>query len=276
MGHGTGKLFRIDENGHYNFDKPNTKSQVDCEPVKSWYLPGETYASKFGVIASSYEECRAISVALYLILDRRILQIFGIKDPTEQYKIIQVAWLSKIYLGLKALQMYNPTSRQWLQAHSRGCFVILNVLMRAGENFVKVTETENGTNLLLTMDDSQIQTVGQKAMKKFLIRMQIYKSTADIEAASKMYERYSAVSNSGRFPFLKWREIVVKYKSPRIIHIQHNTAVKDEQVDILSYEPTVEGLVKSWIDRYPNTELDDLLLDMVEENKKYFPLAFSK
>lgn len=63
-------------------------------------------------------------------------------------------------------------------------YVIMQVMLEAGEGFLKVEKVEGKDgqpDLLITMDRSKLETVGAPAIAKFLEKLQVYKSTADIK-----------------------------------------------------------------------------------------------
>ena len=57
---------------------------------------------------------------------------------------------------------------------------------------------------------------------------QVYRSTGDFDAASSLYERYSAVSEDGGW--LELREVVLARKLPRRMLIQPLTRVQGSQL----------------------------------------------
>lgn len=67
LGHGTGKLLIKDvKTGELNFPA-DLKNPYTGEEITTYYLSTETWTQKFGKLHSGYEECRADSVALYLM-----------------------------------------------------------------------------------------------------------------------------------------------------------------------------------------------------------------
>ncbi|XP_003707368.2 dipeptidyl peptidase 3 [Megachile rotundata] len=273
LGHGTGKLLRQLESGSYNFNNGKMKNPLTGELINKFFLPGETYDSKFGAMGSSYEECRAEAVGLYLSLEKEILNIFGHEGPVTD-DIIYVNWLSLLWTGCaKALEMYQPSTKKWLQAHSQARYVLLRVCIEAGNNFVSIVESEPGKNLLLTVDRSKIFTVGKEAIGKFLTKLQVYKSTGDIEAAKEMYEKYSDVPETGPYPWARWRDIILAHKEPRKIFVQSNTFIKDtNEVQLKCYNPNFDGLIQSWIERFPSPNTSEILIELWKKDQQHFVL----
>ncbi|XP_044598296.1 dipeptidyl peptidase 3 isoform X1 [Cotesia glomerata] len=272
LGHGSGKLFRQLANGEYNFDIKTVKNPLTGGLIDKYFLEGETYDSKFGGMGSSYEECRAEAVGLFLSLEKEVLKIFGYDDANAD-DIIYVNWLSLLWNGCaKALEMYQPSTKKWLQAHSQARYVLLRVCLEAGEDFVKIVETEQDKNLRLTLDRSKLHTVGKKAVGEFLKKLQVYKSLGDFESAKLMYDHYSKVPETGTQPWARWRNIVLAHKQPRKIFVQANTFVKgsDEDIELKNYDPTFDGLIQSWMDRFPSSNVTQTLVELWEKDQTHF------
>ncbi|KAL0482509.1 dipeptidyl peptidase, partial [Acrasis kona] len=138
LGHGSGKLLSStnQENSQFNFDPSTTINPLTNKPVDTFYKYGETYPAKFSTISSSWEECRAEAVGIYLCVQEQVLNIFGFCDKELADDIVYVNWLNMVRAGLLGLEYYSPDSKQWGQAHMQARHAILRVLLRAGQGLV--------------------------------------------------------------------------------------------------------------------------------------------
>ncbi|KAK3745455.1 hypothetical protein RRG08_046114 [Elysia crispata] len=272
LGHGSGKLFNEDSEGNLNFDVNSVTNPETKKKVTSWYKPGETWDSKFSTIASSYEECRAECVGIYLCLLSDVLKIFGHTDDTAD-DIIYVNWLNMVRAGLLALEFYSPQTGTWRQAHMNARFVILRVLQEAGQSLVTVKkiEGEDGKpDLVIQLDRAKIISVGKPAIANFLRKLQVYKSTADVEAARKMYSYYSDVNDQEEPKFLHLRNIVMDRKQPRKLFVQQHTYIDSGKVQLKTYEPSASGLIQSFVDRFPSSDIQEIVCGLLEKERPYF------
>ncbi|KAK1150919.1 dipeptidyl peptidase 3 [Acipenser oxyrinchus oxyrinchus] len=266
LGHGSGKLFVQDEKGNFNFEQKTVRNPETGELISSWYKGSETWDSKFSTIASSYEECRAECVGLYLCLNSHVLSIFG-HEGTNADDLVYVNWLAMVRAGLLGLEFYTPESQSWRQAHMQARFVILRVLLEAGEGLVTLRHTtgaDGRPDAIISLDRSKIRSVGQPAIARFLCRLQVHKSTADVEGGRALYERYSAVTASEPENFLKLRDTVLLRKETRKMFVQANTRVKGDAVELLEYEGSAAGLIRSFTERFheDGEELEKELLEL--------------
>ncbi|KAF2267090.1 dipeptidyl-peptidase III [Lojkania enalia] len=253
LGHGCGKLLQETSPGNFNFDIKNPPiSPITHKPITTYYKPGQTWGSVFGSIAASYEECRAECVAMALSCDFSVLEIFGFGSGTEDMDseagdVLYAAYLSMARAGIAALEFWDPKSRKWGQAHMQARFSILRTFLNAGVEFAELEwKEEDLSDLTLRIERSRILSHGRPAVEAYLQKLHIYKSTADVEAARKMYEEITNVE-----PFYEnfVRPVVLRKKTPRKVFVQANTVVQGGQVRLREYEASAKGMVQSFVDR---------------------------
>lgn len=97
LGHGTGKLFQLNEAGEKNWDTDVVKNPFTGEEITTCYTASETWSQKFGKLHSGYEECRADSVALHLIQFNEPFEIFCAGMESEWDDIYYTCWLEMLY-----------------------------------------------------------------------------------------------------------------------------------------------------------------------------------
>lgn len=158
LGHGSGKLLQQNADGSFNFDR-SLIDPLTGKPVAKWYAPNETYDVKFGAFSSAYEECRAEAVGIYLSLEKDVLDLFGAATDAEKEEVVFVNWLSMARAGLAGLEFYTPETKAWRQAHMQARYVILRVMLEAGEGFVRIVRSEDkdGPNCFIEMDRTKVR-----------------------------------------------------------------------------------------------------------------------
>jgi dipeptidyl-peptidase-3 len=275
LGHGSGKMFKKNGDGTFNFDRATVKDMETGGPITSWYEEGETWGSKFKYLSSAYEECRAEAVGYCLCTYRHILEIFGYSGDEGQ-TVKYVNWLSELRAGLLGLEFYSPETGNWGQAHCYARWVLLRVSLEAAGDFVSIEEVtaEDGKpDLKFRIDQDKIDSVGLSATMAFLRKLQLYKATGDFAKGKELFERYGAVDEQS----LHWRDIVIDRRRPRTMFVQCNTALKaDEQdVELKSYPETFEGIITSNLERFGDPALLEAVLEQADVDSQYFTRYWS-
>eukprot|EP01138_Halocafeteria_seosinensis_P004554 gb/GECG01004658.1/.p1 GENE.gb/GECG01004658.1/~~gb/GECG01004658.1/.p1 ORF type:complete len:831 (+),score=106.82 gb/GECG01004658.1/:1-2493(+) len=282
LGHGSGKLLQENEDGSLNFSKEQL--HVFDNTVQSWYKPWQTWDSVFSDIASSYEECRAECVGIYLCSQPKVLDIFGYDPKSEEaMDVVYINWLNMARAGLMALLYYTPEKKFWGQAHMRARFAILRVMLEAGEGFCeikgfdesgktnnfssedvaqgRVKEGEEGVHLV--MNRSKIESVGIPAVGLFLEKLQVYKSTADYKRGKELFDYYTTVPDH----WLPLRDLVVAKRKPRSLMVQPVLEKEnDGDVKYRSFDASVESIPSSYVNLFASG-LDSSLFQFWSQEK---------
>ncbi|KAH1383329.1 hypothetical protein KXX16_009353 [Aspergillus fumigatus] len=238
LGHGTSKLLQEDSQGHFNFDREHPPlNPLTGKPIDSWYGPGETWTGVFTDLLTTVDECRAELAGAYLIDVAEILQLFGctvdskIKPADVVYNLFQQLGVD----GLRALENYNPSTKKWGQAHSR---------RPLQHFFYNIFHDKESQNLTIRVNRFLLQE-GKASLGRMLLRLHIYRCTADMRSCREFYEDLTTVHEEA----LGWREVVLMKKDPPLAFCHANTFLQGDRVILREYEPTVRGLIQSWAER---------------------------
>lgn len=238
LGHGSGKLLGPK-------DIENLNNPITGKPITTCYKDGETWSGLFGSLSNAAEECRAECISLYFSGHDIVHSIFNVGTPQDARQIHWISWYWMVWAGLKSLEVYSPDKQKWNQAHSQARFAILQVLLEAGGDLVKITES-GPDGLEISLDQNKIDTNGFPAIRVFLEKLGVYKATADVQALTELFNKYSSPTEL----MLKYREIIIKGKRPRTIFVQPNVQIYQNGVRLVEYDLTPEGIIDSFLDRY--------------------------
>jgi len=148
-------------------------------------------------------------------------------------------------------------------------FCILLVLLEAGQDFVTITPDEE-KGVTVSLDRSKILKVGVPAVEGFLQKIQVYKSTADFEAAKSMYmDKYSQVPAD----LLVLRDVVLAKKKERPLFVQPHLVLVpaegvegEQEVQLRTFAPTMEGVIQSFQARFP--AFDEEMLELWRKDRE--------
>ncbi|ORX98180.1 dipeptidyl peptidase III [Clohesyomyces aquaticus] len=247
LGHGTGRMMIEESEGNFNFDPNNPPiNSVTGKPIETWYKPGQTWTGQFGDLATTVDECRAELVGAYLMDDIELLGLFGYNEKSE---ITAQDLTYNIYLqlgvdGLRGLANFNAKNEKWGQAHSRAHFSILKCLLTDGGGCLTI-ECDGEKDLTVRVDRTKIKSHGKPALGRMLLRLHMYRCTADVESCREYYEQLSRVDGE----YLAWRDIVLSKRQPKWVFVQPNTFLEGEEVVLKEYGDTARDVIQSWVDR---------------------------
>ncbi|KAL9607596.1 MAG: hypothetical protein Q9167_007500 [Letrouitia subvulpina] len=247
LGHGLGRMM-TEEDGKFNFDRANPPiNPLTKSPITSWYRPGQTWTSVFADLATAVEECRAQLVGAYLMDSPDLPALFGypLSTDTATQDLTYNLYIQLGVDGLRGLQDFNVEAEKWGQAHSRGYFAILKCLLREGNGVMKVHCDSQKDQLTVSVDRDRIKTDGKQALRGMLLRLHIYRCTADVESCRPYFEDLSKVDGD----FLEWRRIVMVKRKPKWTFVQANSFIENDQVVLREYEATTTGVIQSWAER---------------------------
>ncbi len=119
-------------------------------------------------------------------------------------------------------------------------------LLAAKDQFLTILHDKTTQTLTVFVDREKIPTHGKPALAHLLLKLHIYRCTADVHGCRKFYEDLTKPDEI----FLEWRRIMLAAKPAKELFVQANTFVTDDGAVVLKeYDPTVDGMIKSWAER---------------------------
>ena len=68
-----------------------------------------------------------LHLAFDLLLQDKVLEIFGHTDAKNKTDVVYVNYLSLVLRGINGLENYSPHSGKWKQAHAQARYVMTQV-----------------------------------------------------------------------------------------------------------------------------------------------------
>ena len=111
---------------------------------------------------------------------------------------------------------------------------------------VRVDACRNTLNV--NVDRSQIASVGRPALRGLLMRLHIYRSTADVSRCRILMKELTKLTKPS-MECLEWRQILLREAAVKRVFVQPNTFLDGDDVVLRDYEPSSQGMIRSWAER---------------------------
>lgn len=87
-----------------------------------------------------------------------------------------------------------------------------------------------------------------------------------------LYEGYAAVTDAPPECFLSLRDTVLLRKESRKLIVQPNTRLEGSEVQLLEYEASAAGLIRSFSERFPEDgpELEEVLTQLATADAQFW------
>ena len=119
-------------------------------------------------------------------------------------------------------------------------------LLAAKDQFLTISHDKTSHTLTVFVDRAKIPTHGKPALAHLLLKLHIYRCTADVHGCRDFYEDLTNPDGI----FLEWRRIMLVAQPAKQVFVQANTFVTDDgELVLKEYEPTVDGMIQSWAER---------------------------
>ncbi|EED19437.1 dipeptidyl peptidase III, putative [Talaromyces stipitatus ATCC 10500] len=157
--------------------------------------PGQTWTGVLGDLSATVDKCRAELVGAFLIDEPEILGLFGYTQDGDikPDDVIHNMYLQLGADGLRGLENYDPHTKIWGQAHSRAHYAILRHLLRNTKDLYTVLYDSHNGNLTVKVNGNNVLLQGKPSLGRMLLRLHIYRCTADIAGCREFYEDLSSV-----------------------------------------------------------------------------------
>lgn len=118
-------------------------------------------------------------------------------------------------------------------------------MLRDGNGIYSIICDPHASRLTIKVDKIRAIQQGKSSAGWMLLKLHIYRCTADIVGCREFYEGLSVVDDEA----LEWRKIAIANKDPPLAFCHANTYLGANTVKIREYEPTADGLIQSWAER---------------------------